>query len=100
VGISVYRVGSATQIKAMKKVARKLKLELDQFAELEAFAQFASDLDKATQDQLTRGQRLREFLKQSQTAPLKVEEQITTIYTRTNGYLDILEIAQVRKFLV
>jgi F-type H+-transporting ATPase subunit alpha len=84
----------------MKKVAGKLKLELAQFAELEAFAQFASDLDKATQDQLARGQRLREFLKQSQAAPLKVEEQIATIYNRTNGYLDILEIAQVRKFLV
>ncbi|MDI6688048.1 MAG: hypothetical protein QME06_07500, partial [Desulfobacterales bacterium] len=100
VGISVSRVGSAAQIKAMKKVAGKLKLELAQFAELEAFAQFASDLDKATQDQLARGQRLRELLKQSQSAPLKVEEQIATIYTGTNGYLDILEIAQVRKFLV
>jgi F-type H+/Na+-transporting ATPase subunit alpha len=100
VGISVSRVGSAAQIKAMKKVAGKLKLELAQFAELEAFAQFASDLDKATQDQLARGQRLRELLKQSQSAPLKVEEQIATIYTGTNGYLDILEISQVRKFLV
>jgi F-type H+-transporting ATPase subunit alpha len=100
VGISISRVGSAAQIKAMKKVAEKLKLELAQFAELEAFAQFASNLDKATQDQLARGQRLRELLKQSHAAPLKVEEQIDTIYTRTNGYLDILEIAQVRKFLV
>jgi F-type H+-transporting ATPase subunit alpha len=100
VGISVSRVGSAAQIKAMKKVAGKLKLELAQFAELEAFAQFASDLDKATQDQLARGQRLRELLKQSQSAPLKVEEQIATIYTGTNGYLDIFEIAQVRKFLL
>jgi F-type H+-transporting ATPase subunit alpha len=100
VGISVSRVGSAAQIKAMKKVAGKLKLELAQFVELEAFTQFASDLDKATQDQLARGQRLREFLKQSQAAPLKVEEQIATIYTGMNGYLDILEIAQVRKFLV
>nr|ACV32794.1 ATP synthase CF1 alpha subunit [Pinus monticola]ACV32878.1 ATP synthase CF1 alpha subunit [Pinus monticola]ACV32905.1 ATP synthase CF1 alpha subunit [Pinus monticola]ACV32960.1 ATP synthase CF1 alpha subunit [Pinus monticola] len=100
VGLSVSRVGSAAQIKAMKKVAGKLKLELAQFAELEAFAQFASDLDKATQDQLARGQRLRELLKQSQSAPLKVEEQIATIYTGTNGYLDILEIAQVRNFLI
>ena len=100
VGISVSRVGSAAQIKAMKKVAGKLKLELAQFAELEAFAQFASDLDKATQDQLARGQRLRELLKQSQSAPLTVEEQIATIYTGTNGYLDIFEIAQVRKFLL
>ena len=69
-------------------------------AELEAFAQFASDLDKATQNQLARGQRLRELLKQSQSAPFTVAEQIMTIYTGTNGYLDSLEIGQVRKFLV
>ncbi|GJV27382.1 ATP synthase CF1 alpha subunit [Tanacetum coccineum] len=94
VGISVSRVGSAAQIKAMKQVAGKLKLELAQFAELEAFAQFASDLDKATQNQLARGQRLRELLKQSQSAPLGVEEQILTIYTGTNGYLDSLEVGQ------
>ncbi|XP_037491793.1 ATP synthase subunit alpha, chloroplastic-like [Jatropha curcas] len=100
VGISVSRVGSAAQIKAMKQVAGKSKLELAQFAELEAFAQFASDLDKATQNQLARGQRLRELLKQSQSAPLTVAEQISTIYTGTNGYLDSLEIGQVRKFLV
>nr|UCU08766.1 ATP synthase CF1 alpha subunit [Cycas schumanniana]UCU09201.1 ATP synthase CF1 alpha subunit [Cycas x multifrondis]URF35347.1 ATP synthase CF1 alpha subunit [Cycas edentata]URF36391.1 ATP synthase CF1 alpha subunit [Cycas seemannii]URF37522.1 ATP synthase CF1 alpha subunit [Cycas edentata] len=100
VGISVSRVGSAAQIKAMKQVAGKLKLELAQFAELEAFAQFASDLDRATQNQLARGQRLRELLKQSQSAPLTVEEQIATIYAGANGYLDILEIVQVRKFLV
>ncbi|GMY39423.1 ATP synthase CF1 alpha subunit [Fagus crenata] len=100
VGISVSRVGSAAQIKAMKQVAGKTKLELAQFAELEAFAQFASDLDKATQNQLARGQRLRELLKQSQSAPLTVEEQILTIYTGTNGYLDSLEIGQVKKFLV
>ncbi|KAB1215421.1 ATP synthase subunit alpha, chloroplastic [Morella rubra] len=100
VGISVSRVGSAAQIKAMKQVAGKLKLELAQFAELEAFAQFSSDLDKATQNQLARGQRLRELLKQSQSAPLTVEEQIMTIYTGTNGYLDSLEIGQVKKFLV
>ncbi|CAB4284018.1 unnamed protein product [Prunus armeniaca] len=84
VGISVSRVGSAAQIKAMKQVAGKSKLELAQFAELEAFAQFASDLDKATQNQLARGQRLRELLKQSQSSPLSVEEQILTIYTGTN----------------
>nr|YP_009861104.1 ATP synthase CF1 alpha subunit [Lasia spinosa]QIU82794.1 ATP synthase CF1 alpha subunit [Lasia spinosa] len=100
VGISVSRVGSAAQIKAMKQVAGKLKLELAQFAELEAFAQFASDLDKATQNQLARGQRLRELLKQSQSDPLTVEEQIVTIYTGANGYLDPLEIGQVKKFLV
>ncbi|KAI3663608.1 hypothetical protein L6452_45620 [Arctium lappa] len=86
VGISVSRVGSAAQIKAMKQVAGKLKLELAQFAELEAFAQFSSDLDKATQNQLARGQRLRELLKQSQSAPLAVEEQILTIYTGTNEF--------------
>ncbi|PHT76222.1 hypothetical protein T459_19744 [Capsicum annuum] len=72
VGIFIFRVGSVAQIKAMKQVAGKLKLELAQFAELEAFAQFASDLDKATQNQLARGQRLRELLKQSQSAPLMV----------------------------
>ncbi|XP_050267424.1 ATP synthase subunit alpha, chloroplastic-like [Quercus robur] len=99
-GISVSRVGSATQIKAMKQVACKLKLELAQFAELEAFAQFTSDLDKATQNQLARGQRLRELLKQSQSSPLTVEKQVMTIYTGTNGYLDSLEIGQVKKFLV
>ncbi|CAN6476847.1 unnamed protein product [Victoria cruziana] len=87
--------GSAAQIKAMKQVAGKLKLELTQFPELEAFVQFASDLDKATQNQLARGQRLRELLKQSQSSPLTVDEQIVTIYTRTNGYLDQLEIGQV-----
>ncbi|GER27664.1 ATP synthase subunit alpha [Striga asiatica] len=99
VGISVSRVGSAAQIKAMKQVAGKLKLELAQFTELEAFAQFASDLDKATQNQLARGQRLHELLKQSQSDPLTVEEQIMTIYTETRGYLDSLEIGRVRKFL-
>lgn len=99
VGISVSRVGSAAQIKAMKQVAGKLKLELAQFAELEAFAQFSSDLDKATQNQLARGRRLRELLKQSQADPLRVDEQIATIYTGTKGYLDSLEIGQVKKFL-
>nr|UPO65599.1 ATP synthase CF1 alpha subunit [Staurodesmus triangularis] len=100
VGISVSRVGSAAQIKAMKQVAGKLKLELAQFAELEAFSQFASDLDKATQNQLARGQRLRELLKQAQAAPLAVEEQVATIFTGVNGYLDVIGVAQVRKFLV
>jgi F-type H+-transporting ATPase subunit alpha len=100
VGISVSRVGSAAQTKAMKQVAGKSKLELAQFAELEAFAQFASDLDKATQNQLARGQRLRELLKQAQSAPLSVEEQVATIYTGVNGYLDILEVGQVKRFLI
>lgn len=99
VGISVSRVGSAAQIKAMKQVAGKSKLELAQFAELQAFAQFASALDKTSQNQLARGRRLRELLKQSQANPLPVEEQIATIYIGTRGYLDSLEIGQVKKFL-
>ena len=81
VGISVSRVGSAAQTKAMKKVAGKLKLELAQFAELEAFSQFASDLDEATQKQLARGTRLREVLKQPQSSPLSVAQQVALIYT-------------------
>jgi len=100
VGISVSRVGSAAQIKAMKQVAGTLKLELAQFAELEAFSQFASDLDQATQNQLARGVRLRELLKQSQSAPLSVELQVATIYTGTKGYVDTLPVDQVRPFLV
>ena len=100
VGISVSRVGSAAQIKAMKQVAGKLKLELAQFAELEAFSQFASDLDQATQNELARGQRLREMLKQAQNAPIPVEEQVCLIYTGINGYLDSLEVTNVRNFLL
>lgn len=99
VGISVSRVGSAAQVKAMKQVAGKLKLELAQFAELEAFSQFASDLDQATQNQLARGQRLRELLKQAQTAPLSVEDQVATIYAGINGYVDRIPVIQVRSFL-
>ncbi len=99
VGISVSRVGSAAQIKAMKQVAGTLKLELAQFAELEAFSQFASDLDQATQNQLARGVRLRELLKQAQSAPLTVDMQVVTIYAGTKGYLDTLEVKQVRSFL-
>ena len=100
VGISVSRVGSAAQVKAMKQVAGKLKLELAQFAELEAFSQFASDLDQATQDQLARGVRLRELLKQAQSSPLSVPEQVATIYTGINGFLSPIEPADVREFLV
>ncbi len=100
VGISVSRVGSAAQPKAMKKVAGKLKLELAQFAELEAFSQFASDLDQATQNQLARGQRLRELLKQQQASPLSVSDQVATIYAGTNGYLDKIAVDDVRSFLV
>jgi F-type H+/Na+-transporting ATPase subunit alpha len=99
VGISVSRVGSAAQPKAMKQVAGTLKLSLAQFAELEAFSQFASDLDQATQNQLARGQRLREILKQSQSSPLSLEDQVSSIYAGTNGYLDKLEVLQVRSFV-
>jgi F-type H+-transporting ATPase subunit alpha len=99
VGISVSRVGSAAQPKAMKSVAGTLKLSLAQFAELEAFSQFASDLDQATQNQLARGSRLREILKQPQSSPLSVEDQVASIYAGTNGYLDKLEVGQVRDFL-
>lgn len=98
-GISVSRVGSAAQIKAMKQVAGKLKLELAQFAELEAFAQFASDLDQATQNQLARGARLREILKQPQYSPLPVEEQVAVIYAGTNGYLDDVPTDKVTEFV-
>lgn len=97
-GISVSRVGSSAQIKAMKQVAGKIKLELAQFAELEAFSQFASDLDKATQQQLARGQRLREILKQPQYSPLPVAEQVAIIYAGINGYLDELPIDKVTVF--
>ena len=98
-GISVSRVGSAAQIKAMKQVAGKLKLELAQFAELEAFAQFASDLDQATQNQLARGARLREILKQPQYSPLPVAEQVAVIYAGTNGYLDDVPTDKVTEFV-
>jgi F-type H+-transporting ATPase subunit alpha len=99
VGISVSRVGSSAQIKAMKKVAGKLKLELAQFAELEAFSQFASDLDPATQKQLARGQRLREMLKQPQNSPLTVTEQIAVVYSGINGYLDDIPVDKVTDFV-
>jgi len=98
VGISVSRVGSAAQVKAMKTVAGKLKLELAQFAELEAFSQFASDLDKATQNQLARGQRLRELLKQGQNSPLSVAEQVALIYSGINGLIDDVPVKQVKEF--
>ena len=98
VGISVSRVGSAAQTKAMKKIAGKLKLELAQFAELEAFSQFASDLDEATQKQLARGTRLRELLKQPQNSPLSVAQQVALIYTGINGYLDDLAVGDVKSY--
>ncbi|MDT9284830.1 F0F1 ATP synthase subunit alpha [Limnospira sp. PMC 1298.21] len=87
-GISVSRVGSAAQTKAMKKVAGKVKLELAQYAELAAFSQFASDLDQATRNQLERGKRLQELLKQPQNSPLQLFEQVAVIYSGINGYLD------------
>ncbi|MGL6341088.1 MAG: F0F1 ATP synthase subunit alpha [Waterburya sp.] len=97
-GISVSRVGSAAQTKAMKQVAGKLKLELAQFAELEAFAQFASDLDAATQNQLARGQRLRQILKQQQNSPLSVGEQVAVVYAGLNGYLDDVPVDKASGF--
>ena len=98
VGLSVSRVGSAAQIKAMKQVAGKIKGELAQYREMAAFAQFGSDLDAATQQLLRRGERLTELLKQSQFAPLKVEEQVVVIYAGVNGYLDKIETADVGRF--
>jgi len=100
VGLSVSRVGSSAQIKAMKQVAGSIKLELAQFREMEAFAQFGSDLDAATQKLLARGQRLTELLKQPQYSPLKVEEQVCVIYAGVKGYLDKIPTAKVREFEV
>ena len=87
-GISVSRVGSAAQTKAMKKVAGPLKLDLAQYREMAAFAQFASDLDKATRDQLTRGEKMSEVLKQPQYSPLAMEKQVAILWVVTNGFLD------------
>jgi F-type H+-transporting ATPase subunit alpha len=98
VGISVSRVGGNAQIKAMKQVAGTLRLELAQFRELAAFAQFGSDLDKTTQAQLNRGRRLTEILKQDQFVPIPVEKQIVTIFAGTNGYLDDVEIGDCLPF--
>src|SRR5512138_3520796 len=98
VGLSVSRVGGSAQIRAMKQVAGKLRLDLAQYRELAAFAQFGSDLDKATQEQLTRGERMVELLKQGQYQPLSVERQVAIIYAGTNGYLDDLPTASIRPF--
>merc|ERR1712078_669072 len=97
VGISVSRVGSAAQIKAMKQVAGRLKLELAQFAELETFAQVASDLDAATKADIERGKRLRELLKQPQSSPIRVEEQVDLIYIGVNGHLDSIPMEEVKQ---
>ncbi len=98
VGISVSRVGGSAQIKAMKQVAGTLRLDLAQYRELAAFAQFGSDLDKATLAQLNRGQRMVELLKQDQYKPLAVELQILVIFAGTNGYLDDIQVNAVKKF--
>ncbi|MFA5898578.1 MAG: F0F1 ATP synthase subunit alpha [Hyphomicrobium sp.] len=98
VGLSVSRVGSAAQTKAMKQVAGKIKGELAQYREMAAFAQFGSDLDAATQKMLARGARLTELLKQPQFSPLKMEEQVCVIFAGTRGYLDAIPVAAVNKF--
>ena len=98
VGLSVSRVGSAAQIKAMKQVAGTIKLDLAQYREMAAFAQFASDLDASTRQLLSRGERLTELLKQSQYSPLPVEEQVAVIYAGVHGYLDKVTISEIGEF--
>ena len=98
VGISVSRVGGAAQTKAIKKIAGTLKLELAQFDELAAFSQFASDLDEATQQQLERGKRLRELLKQPQFSPLNLAEQVAVVYAGVKGLIDEVPVEDVTKF--
>ncbi|MDE0203995.1 MAG: F0F1 ATP synthase subunit alpha [Rhodospirillaceae bacterium] len=98
VGLSVSRVGSAAQVKAMRQVAGRIKLELAQYREMAAFAQFGSDLDAATQRLLNRGARLTELLKQDQFSPMAVEEQVVSIFSGVRGYLDGIEIADVNRF--
>jgi F-type H+-transporting ATPase subunit alpha len=98
VGLSVSRVGSAAQTKAMKAVAGSIKLELAQYREMEAFSQFASDLDRVTQQLLARGARLTELLKQPQYSPLAVEEQVVAIYAGVRGHLDGIEVKAINRF--
>jgi len=98
VGSSVSRVGSSAQIKAMKKVAGTLKLDLAQFRELEAFSQFGSDLDDSTKRQLERGKRAVEVLKQLQYAPVKTEHQVVTLYALTKGYMDDVPVEKIKEF--
>jgi F-type H+-transporting ATPase subunit alpha len=97
-GISVSRVGGNAQVKAMRQVSSRLRLDLAQYRELAAFAQFASDLDKTTRDQLTRGEKLTEILKQPQFNPLAVEQQVAIIWTATNGHLDDVETNKIGQF--
>jgi len=98
IGLSVSRVGGAAQIKAMKKIAGSLRLDLAQYRELEAFSQFASELDEATRAQLVRGEKLMELLKQGQYAPIPVEEQVVTIFTGVKGYLDDIPTERIGEF--
>ena len=98
VGLSVSRVGSAAQIKAIKQVAGKVKLDLAQFRELAAFAQFGSDLDAATKARLDRGQRIVELFKQKQYNPIPVEEQVAVLWAMQNGYLDSVPVERVKEF--
>jgi len=98
VGISVSRVGGAAQIKGMKQVAGRLRLDMAQYREMAAFAQFGSDLDKATRALIERGQRTTEILKQPQYAPMPVEQQIMSIYVAVNGYLDDIPVSDVLRF--
>jgi F-type H+-transporting ATPase subunit alpha len=98
VGISVSRVGGNAQVKAMRQVAGRLRLDLAQYRALAAFAQFGSDLDKSTQAQLTRGERMVELLKQGQFQPMPVDQQVISIWAGANGYLDDVPVAAVRKF--
>ena len=98
VGLSVSRVGSAAQTKAMKKVAGSIKLELAQYREMAAFAQFGSDLDASTQQLLNRGAKLTELLKQDQYSPMTVAEQVISVFTGVKGYLDDIELNKIKKF--
>jgi F-type H+-transporting ATPase subunit alpha len=100
VGLSVSRVGSAAQTKAMKKVAGKIKLELAQYREMAAFSQFASDLDASTKQLLARGERLTELLKQDQYSPMSVADQVLSIYSGVRGFLDKIEVSKISDFQV
>lgn len=99
-GLSVSRVGSAAQTKAMKKVAGKIKLELAQYREMAAFSQFASDLDASTKQLLARGERLTELLKQDQYVPMSVADQVLSIYSGVRGFLDKIETSKISDFQV